>query len=266
MAGNVFAAIVSNNLYITGDSNANSVDVTSRYGTVYISGQHTGGLLGNTTVNGRSEVSIGNFRGNISVRLGSGDDRFQLYRVEDRAFQNINVDMGNGWEEHVNLASAHFTGNVSINSNGSVRNSVSMGHGSVAGDARIDTGSGNDWIVVSSSVGRNLTINTNGNYLTGLDIVNVGPAGGGDVNGRLKIGGRFTLNTGNGNDEVNLDNLDVDALFANLGADNDTFSAYKVAVKRSVAVDGGTGFDRYATRESSGNVFRGLQSFEGPTW
>lgn len=263
LAGNVLATVSSNTLFITGDANANSVDVTSRYGVVYVSGQNTGGLRGDTLINGRNEVSIGNFRGNIQVRLGGGNDSFQLYNVADRDFRNIDVNMGSGVDEHVNLAFARFLGNVDINSNGSQRNRVSLAFGSVAGDANIETGSGNDWVAVSSSVGKNLTINTNGNYLTGYDIVNIGPGGG---IAPLKIGGRLTLNTGDGNDQVNLDQLEVDSLFASLGAGDDSFSANTIKVKRTVSVDGGTSFDRYHTPNSSSNAVRGLRNFEGPIW
>lgn len=262
MAGNVFATVFNNTLYITGDANANAIDVTSRSGVVYVSGQHTGGPRGNTLVNGKSEVSIGNFTGNIQVRLNGGNDTFQLYRVEDRDFRNIDVDMGSGELEDVNLASARFSGNVDINSNGSLRSRVSVSHGTVAGDVKIDTGSGNDWVAVSSSVGRDLTINTNGNYLTGYEEIYVGPGEGGVI-ARLKIGGRLTLNTGDGVDQVSLDRLEVDSLFASLGAGDDTFSANTVKVKRTVSVDGGSGSDRAHTPNSSPNVVRGLRSFEG---
>jgi len=255
MAGNVFATVSNNTLYITGDSNANSVEVGSLSGVVFVSGTD------NTLINGRTQIPIGNFRGNIEVKLGGGNDRFQLSGVEDRVFRKVDVNMGSGDWESVNLAFAHFSGSVNINSLGRLGNSVTVGNGSVAGDLKIETGLGNDWVALSSTVGGNLTLNTNG----GHDQVNVGPTvGGGDIQ-RLRIGGRLMVDTGDGRDQVNLDRLNVDTLFANLGSDDDTFQATSVSVKGTVSVDGGSGRDRFATPRSSVNVLRGLRSFEGPT-
>ena len=256
MAGNVFATVSNNTLYITGDSMANSVQVASDYhtGEVFVIGAD------NTLINGRAQTSIGNFRGNIEVKLGGGNDSFQLARVTDRDFRKADINMGSGDFESVNLASARFSGNVTINSLGSQKNHLEVKHGSVAGDLKIETGSGHDWVVLSSTVGGNVTLNTNG----GRDQVNIGPGVGGDDNQRLRIGGRLTLNTGDGKDQVNLDRLRVDTLFANLGAGEDSFKANAVSVKRTVSVDGGTGFDRFDIQRSTANVLRGLRSFEGP--
>jgi hypothetical protein len=282
MAGNVIASVASHSLYLTGDSRANNLEiiqvgngqyqVTGKDGTT-INGQPQktfSGVTADLIVNlngGNDTLKIGYYAENVTVpttifnrdvkvNLGSGDD--QLYIYHTNINDDVTINAGSGADQVYLRYSRVGFANMDSGINDCT---INMGNNPAAGhqdfvDIR-QTSFGHDLTITSAGsapaidsthfldtqiymdsvyVVRNMTIQT-GN---GEDLLEIESA---DVNGLMKV------LTGGGDDDFDLFYTFADDLTIGLGDGNDNLYLTGVA-SHQASFDGGAGSnDRFTVQE-----------------
>jgi hypothetical protein len=214
--GNVQVSIVAGDLIIRGDGQSNNILVTVNGGGVcQVKGR------ANTTVNGEASCFIGDpVSGAIDIKM-DGDDDF--VRVEARP------DLGPDPDPLNNPAA--IPGDLRIDM-GSGKDILELLQVSVAGETRITTGDGPDVVFVDGAL---------------LDRADTAF----DTFIRSDFRGRVTLNTGDGNDFVEVAHpVFRDEVVAKLGGGNDGLCSnaaeYRNQDPGAVTFDGGSGVEFWA--------------------
>lgn len=220
LAGDVTATLLGQTAFLTGDSAANSVQVTVEDGNVVVRG------LEDTTINGSTESFVlaqgsADFSGSIIARMAGGNDQFELSGVSVSGL--VHVYGGAGDDTLM------------------VTNSSSVGRGLL-----LNGQSGNNSLAVSdTTAGRSVwLVGSHGN-----DLMTVADS---TVAGSVVAIGR------RGDDDVVIDNTTIgrDA-WISLGAGNDDVAMSDSTVTRRFVVHGGRGSDVVFAEDS--NIGRGTR-------
>jgi hypothetical protein len=176
--------------------------------------------------------------GDFIVRGGNGHDL--LYTDGTEVARTYNANMGNGrnavelWNSSIGRSAVIISGK-----DGDV---IDIADSAIEDNLIVRTGSGHDEVYAHSHgaegmvVGNNVDINTG----SGNDYVDVA----GDIDNLL------VLVTGNGNDEVFLEDLEAEDLVAVLGSGNDYMEAVNVEIGDNALLDAGSGNDRVYIEDS----------------
>jgi cyclophilin family peptidyl-prolyl cis-trans isomerase len=229
LAGNVAAVVSGGNLLLTGDSAANTVQVTVRDGDVIVEG------LDGTTINGQATpfVAVDNgttIAGLLTVALGGGDDTFRLQGP-------ITV------RERVTIADKHGTTRVGITAatlqddlivlTGKRSDAVSLLNTTIAGNTHFSLGRGNNQLaLMNTDVTGNFSVRTK----KGADDV---------VLQDSEIGGAFHARTGRGADNIVVEDTQVTGNLVALtgaGADFVLFDGAQVTGHAALWLQGGSDF------------------------
>jgi hypothetical protein len=257
MAANVTAAVSNHMLNITGDSNADSIQIVqvgkNKFEVIGENGtkvnkhnnQTFSGVTGDVNVtffnDGQLDVGDANkpnktvsITGNLNVQFNGGDSSINILGLQSALIGgSLSVTTAAEAENHIQIISGSVGKDVNINVNAS-ENSVEMFAETIGRDFNFKNSLNDvadsdaqrdDLEIVDGSVGRNATILTG----TGDDFV--------QMDG-ISIGGELTIITGDGNDEVVLGGFDpsqqdliknleppvgmnADQVYADLGNGND---------------------------------------------
>lgn len=291
MAGDVAASVEGGMLFLGGDAAANGVLVRQGSGGLEVVGTTAGGTA--TTINGSASfVATGVTRG-VTARLGDGNDSIRLANsagpvalpgavvVETgRGSDQVSGRINNGGAVTFNLGPGadkatlgpSSLGTLAINTDpflaeGSAADQVTLTGVRAARTAAIRTGAGNDTVKIDgdSSFPLSLTVSVD----AGNDRVDIL----GTAANPIEVGGALTVNSGRGNDVVNVQHVNVngaatvtsfegnasvrlghvkavDGLFTYLGAGDDSLSINNSSSARVVLV-GGLGQDSLTLQNNS---------------
>lgn len=188
--------------------------------------------------NDRLIVQDSKVGGDFIVRGGNGHD--YLYTDGTEVARTYNVNMGNGrnavelWNSSIGRSAVIVTGKDA--------DTIDIADSAIEDNLIVRTGSGHDDVFAHShgaegmDVGNNVDINTG----SGNDYVDIA----GDIDNLLVIV------TGNGNDEVFLEDLEAEDLVAVLGSGNDYLEAVNVEIGDDALLDAGSGNDRVYIEDS----------------
>lgn len=201
-AGNVQAWVDSSGtLNVVGDGASNGVRITQVSPTSFtVSGLNHFGATG---INGFSSRTFNNVRNDIAVDLGNGDDYLALGGTTAGGRARLNDDL------FIAMGAGRDTVDIRGLMNRDVDDYMS-----------IDTGSGDDWVYLS-------TISCN----AGLDV-----------------------RTGSGNDRLTMGNSAAGWMNADLGTGNDEADIRASWFANLSTVDGGSGFDTVLFRGNSSTL------------
>ncbi|MGI9517150.1 MAG: FKBP-type peptidyl-prolyl cis-trans isomerase [Pirellulaceae bacterium] len=204
LAGDVTVVVDMGQLIITGDGEANQIEVTgTRRGSATVTG------LNGTTINGSDSpfrALTPGLRG-AEIDLGGGDDEATIRGA--RLMQGMTVDGGAG-NDGIFVDNSSLRGNLQIDA-GEGNNVVEIDRVFVVGNSEIRSGGGNDFVsILAHAVIGSLTIDTGaGSDVLAVD--NVGVLGSANVDmgadndqvliaGRTYAGGGSSIMLGSGED------------------------------------------------------------------
>lgn len=224
LAGDVAAKLLGQTAFLTGDSDANNIQITVQDGNVVVVG------LDNTTVNGSSEAFIlaqdsVAFSGSIITRMAGGDDEFELSEASVGGL--LHVYGGTGNDTLVVSNSAQVGKGLMLNGQ-SGTNSLAVSETTVGRSVWMVNGAGNDLMTIADST----------------------------------VGGSFVGIGGRGNDDLVIDNTTIGRdVWMSLGSGNDDVAMLDSTVTRRFVVYGGRGSDFVFAEDS--NVGRGTRLILG---
>ena len=285
LAGNVQAWVEDGDLLIRGDKLDNEIAITSGANAeVYAILGLNGTTINGGVINGVAPVTIGNITGNLDIDLGQGDDLLEIgvamppsgdqgsesatnISYTDVDFVEVPgsllIRTGRGHDE---IALFVDVGHDAYIETGVGDDSFFIDNSNIGGSLLVKTGSGDDNSVVATtsaesaclSTGRGhdnvlflgaaiefgLTVNTG----AGDDLLVVGSSDGSQGDEDSSVGGDLAINTGSGNDHVELtgtfDALSVgQKLAVNTGAGQDSVFVSHVSVETEACFDFGAGDD-----------------------
>jgi hypothetical protein len=281
LAGDVTAEVVDGNLLLRGDQLSNQIELRAAAdGTAAIEIVGLPGEDGDlTTINGASSYVFDGVTGDISASMRGGDDVIYIHDLDLPGDLNVRTGRGNDRvlvgglprdagpivaplpDEAVDeaFASADL---VAPGEPVDIVPILPRPNVTIAGQARIVTGAGNDAVVMGSlEVYDNMTINsgrhgdvirlginelqvpTDGELLGDIAFVEDGPP----INLPLDVFGSLRINTGGGDDQAWLESVHVaQNMRVNLGGGSDIFSYDWGGVAGRISVDGGSGDDLVA--------------------
>jgi len=291
MAGNVSASVEGGILFIRGDATANGVLVRNGSGGIEVVGTAAGGSA--TTINGSASFTATGVTKGVTVELAKGNDTIGLANASGPVTLPgaVVVEMGEGADQAsarinntgavtFNLGKGADTttfgpsslGTLVVNTDpllvdGSGADHVTLTGVRAARAAVIRTGAGDDSVRIdgNSSFPLSLTVSVD----DGNDHVDILGAAASPMN----VGGALTVNSGRGNDSVNVQNVNVngaatinnfdgkatvtlnhlrarDGLFASLGGGDDSLSISNSSSPLAVLV-GGLGTDSLTLQNNS---------------
>ena len=228
MAGNVSVSFSNGDLYITGDANANHVQVRQTSpGNYNISGVMLGGAA--TKINNGGYVNAIGVTGNVRISLGGGSDQLDFGTGDARLInvpKSLYIDMGagNDWT---------YVRDVKT-----------------AGEMVVNTGAGQDRThLVNVDVGTNLFVLDPASVAsTDSDLTTV-------ISSRAR--GQMQFVSRGGNDSVEIQSCVADSVFADLGAGNDFFKMLNTKPTRGINVNGGSGSDTFFVPDVNGTRYNG---------
>jgi hypothetical protein len=282
MAGDVGAAVSNGTLTLTGDSNANDVQVVQLIGT---DGRLVAGdfiVIGKngTTINGFSSRSFGNVT-NMNVTLGNpgsrntgNDDHFTLGAdTTDLKATTLTlagalvVDMGDG-NNQVDLQGVKIGGETVVNTGKDL--DVVLVRGTFLRSLTVNTGnSGDTFQTLNTTVANNLNIQMGtdvsndvvdlSNTIVGFDLnIQTGDSSNDGIGDtvlldHLNVTHDLSVVTGSGTDNVSITNSNLhDKVFMDLGAGNDSLSISNVGITDAVTINLGAGDDTVRLSTVSG--------------
>jgi hypothetical protein len=255
MAGNVTASVTNHNLVITGDNKDNAIQVVQTGNGAY----EILSLDGSTKINGKSSKTFTGITGDVTISMKGGNDN--VYIGQDLSGtptqfttlpRNLTVNMGDGGN-NFHLNGVTVSGKMSLTAGvGSDLADIfysHIGYSNVNGganDCTINLGAGANAINMDFAVvERDLNLNEGSSSYDGIVLE-------GGWTGR-----NLNIQTGSGNDYVNLDRMNVlNNLNISTGGGNDTviLGGYDAAYEsygtpgevdaNSVNVDLGAGNDK----------------------
>ena len=223
MANDVTAFVDSTGvLHIYGDVVANTVKVTRSAAHSYVVAGDwagSGAQRSPTMINGRNQAFQADHVAHIVAHLGHGNDSIVIgaghFGLDGRPdLHNITVNMGTGQSEYVRIGGFDVTGHVDVNAgNGAATVHLLNSH---LQSATINTGNGNDRVEVDvTTVAHTLAVNTRGgNDLFHLDNENANSK-------NYRRVGELRADLGSGKDRMELYEVVVDRIFADLGEGDD---------------------------------------------
>lgn len=258
MAGDVTAALVGGNLFITGGLLSNGVAITAGAtpGTVQVEGLRQAGF--GTKVNHHSGPQTFAVAHDIVVDLGNGDNLLTIQKV--RLPGSLKISTGDG-SDSLALADSTVARNLIVDthkgndtltlSNDNIlgRLQVNLGHGDdyfamvgshVNGNFDLDTGWNADRVLVRDSrVGGNMNIQGEADFAPKrVTLINV------------QVQAALSLQTGNGPDKVQLSHVSAAKIDLATAADNDQVSLDWVTANH-LHVSLGRGKDSLTVNHSS---------------
>ncbi len=149
-AGNITLTVVNEELRVTGDDNANQLEIHQSVGNIY---RVTG--LNGTKINGKEDKLI-SFKGGIRVDLRGGDDQILMggSTFVDDVHGNLTILTGQG-KDKVTLGKVDVQGSTNINTD-TEADIVNLTNGNY-NDLSVNTGAGDDHLNLSSVNARKLT-------------------------------------------------------------------------------------------------------------
>jgi hypothetical protein len=255
LAGDVLVNVVQGSLVIEGDELGNNIAISANAET----GDITVTGLDGTTVHLEgedpgTEVVVSGVRRDVRINLGDGDDVVSLGELSVRGDISIRTGLG---EDTVHVGDE---GDMATESQLELDALVNL-----RGSLRINTGDGNDEVIVDNTALRaSLHINTGdgddtvslgGETMvdgTAAALSNSGNRGlggigrgllGGDIDARLNVRGGAHVDLGDGNDELNLDQVQVRSMLTVKGGEGDDDVNVNSASAFALSILGDEGMD-----------------------
>ena len=232
--GNVQVEVVNGALFITGDDQPNCLGFDRDYdGEPYV----WVGSASDTTVNGTTRFDARDVTGNVTIRLGDGDDRLSYGDSNSFFPANLTIDTGDG-DDTLIFTDLHALGSIFIRT-GDGNDGLSAATLVAGHTLAVSMGDGDDWFsdaVEPYGYGTRVAISMG----RGNDFLQ--SSGG-------PIAEQVTIRTGSGNDTVDPleDHQGVTGqrLILSLGAGDD--SLRRIDLSRDSHLNGGSGFDTLGT-------------------
>jgi acetyltransferase-like isoleucine patch superfamily enzyme len=181
-AGTVTAAFAAGTLTLTGDPQANNLEVRIDNGNVTLKGK------GTTIAGGTSFAGVND----IVINLGDGNDRVT---VRGRTLAgNLTIDLGNG-NDHAQLKKLSVTGNVSVTGGAGNDHVKIEDHVFVGGNVTVTTNDGNDHVGIEEL------------HVTGTTSVDTGLGNDKVEIEESQFSGAATILLGDGNDRIKLEDV-----------------------------------------------------------
>jgi len=224
LAGDVLVNVVGGNLMIEGDADANKIMITSgaEAGAFVVTG------LDGTSLDGAADpITVTGVR-NIRIDLGEGDDLAAVVGANVRG--NLSIQTGVG-DDRVLVG----TGEGAIELAGLLPADASV---SIRGALKVNTGSGLDHVAIDDATASLLSVDAGEDD----DVVSLGSTAPlGDLSARLAVRHGVHVNLGDGDDELNIDQLNTRGAILARGGLGDNTMDVNIANASSMVVlsDGG---------------------------
>jgi hypothetical protein len=274
MTGNVAANVSLNSLTITGDSNANNIQIEQTS-----ANQFTVIGLGGTTINGKTQQTFTNVTKDLKIDLKGGDDNLLI--GSDAGVpptvtigRDLSVTLGDG-NDYADL-NVKVKGNMNVDAGANDDNVLFdyaiVGNPGGLQNATVDMGSGDDTLdavqlnvahdftikTASSSAGLNLYVDSyTSPNIVGHDF-NIQTGDGADNLAvySTNVGNKLNVTTAGGADFAAIAAINADQIFADMGAGDDYLYLSGSNTARVATFQGNLGNDKVEMDSTAPSTFQ----------